>query len=123
MADEQHVVAMSRVEGSKWFMSIFDLHDATSGKEQGVKKTKKARFFLVERHIELAVKSLWLPVFLLDGWLVVPHKKELVWFDKKGKRSETNTKVDASNVQDIYSSGSSFLFVLRNKKLLLKQYF
>ena len=114
MADEHHVVAMSSV-GSEWFMSIFDLDGKTNCGQ------KAARFFLAERHIELSLKSLWMPVFMYNEWLVVPHKKELAWFDKKGKRCETSTQLDNSNVEIIYSSGSSLLFGLLNQKLLLKQ--
>ena len=111
MADEHRVVATSRV-GKQWFMSIFDL----SGKENSARS-----YFLAERHIELSVQPLWRPVFLLDGFLVVPQKKELVWFDKRCKRCETSTQVDLSDVLVLYSDGSSLTFVLRNKKLLLKQ--
>ena len=124
MADERHLVAMSCVDGgggggSRWFMSIFDL----SGKENSDR-----RFFFAERHIELAERSLrhqqphllCLPVFMLDGWLVVPHDKELVWFDKEGQRCKTSTQVDMSGVQVIYSTDSSLLFGLRNKELLWK---
>ena len=91
MADEHHLVAMSRLEDSEqWFMSVFDL----SGRAKSSR-----RFVLAERLIELeSLQAQWLPVFLLDGWLVAPHKKQLVWFDKRGERCETSTHVDLSDV-------------------------
>ena len=122
MADEHHLVAMSRLESERpcqWAMSIFDLQ--ASGNENG-DETKKARFLSAERHVELGMGSMRLSVFLHCEWLVFPHEKELVWFDKKGNRSVTSTHVDLNNVRDIYSSGSSLLFALHNNKLLFIQW-
>ena len=131
MADEHHVVAMSCLGGEpwwrefepeesrQWFISIFDLQ--AMAKKKANKKI--VRFFRAERHIDLNVHSPWVSeVFLLDGWLVVPNGNlELVWFNKKGKRSETSTQLDnISNVRAIYSSGSSLLIGLEKNKLLLK---
>ena len=117
MADEHHVVALSHLsdepdESRRWFMSIFEL----SGKE-----SCDHQFFLAERHIDLTIQAHFTPeMSLLDGWLMLPLQNELVWIDKKGKRSETTTRLDTSNVTDIFSSDMSLLFVLRDKKLLLK---
>ena len=117
MADERHVVAMSFLKDSKlsseWFMSIFDL--ATYSESD---------FFLAERHVGLAIESYSLPrVFLFDGWLVVPreNQNELVWFDKRGARSETSTKWDSDDLNNICSSGSSLFFIQRDGNLLLKR--
>ena len=129
-ADERHVVAMSRLSSEpsspgscQWFMSIFDLQ--ASDEKKG--NNKMVRFFRAERHIDLAMQRLWLSeVFLLDGWLVVPHKDEntFVWFDAKGERSETSTDVDLSKLRAIYSSdGSSLLFALDDDTLLLKRFY
>ena len=121
MADERHVVAMSRLgdqPGSRqWFMSIFDLSDRQN--RCGDKTAR--RFFLLQRHIALTIESMLLTnVFLFKGWLVVAcDDRELVWFDKKGARSETSTKL--SNIRAIYSSGSSLLLAVRKHILLLKR--
>ena len=129
MADEHHVVAMScvnesgRRENSQWFISVFDL--ATCN-ENGSGDNTNASFFLAERHIDLAIRSVWLlEVFLLDGWLVVRPEdgKQLVWFDKNGQRNETSTDLaTVGNLRAIYSSESSILFALRNHKLLIKRF-
>ena len=132
MADEHHLVAMSRLDGettSNWFMSVFDLQafGEASGddKDAGVGKTA-SKFFLLERHIDLAIQRLWLSeVFLLDGWLVVPHrdKDTFSWYDKDGQRNATSTDVDLGNVRAIYSSGgSNHLFDLDDDTLLLKRF-
>ena len=76
---------------------------------------------LVESNFELSIKPLSLSsVFLFEGWLVVPLKHELAWFDKQGKRSETSTEWDSHYLKQIYSSGSSLLFG-PNEKTLLKR--
>ena len=121
MSDERHVVAMSRLsedpESPKWLMSIFDL----SGKDSCGGKTAR-RFFLAERHIDLTMQSLFPPkMSLLDGWLILPLKNELVWFDKEGKRSETSTQLDNSNVRSVYSSGCSIVLEMRDNKLVLQR--
>ena len=124
MVDEHHMVAMSRLEVSgpefrQWFMSIFDLQASAKTKDN---KTVR-KFHLVESHIDLTIEPLLLSnVFLFDGWMVVPLKdaNEMVWFDKSGKRSETSTVLDTSNLQAIYASGSSLLFAVGKDKLLLK---
>ena len=121
MADEKHVVAMSRVD-SEYHMSIFDLQLASVETDE--------KFCLVERHFELTLTEplLLFSVFLLDGWLVVPRVecRELVWFDKRsGKRSATSTKLNNNNnmskLRAIYSSGSSLFFELNECQLLLKR--
>ena len=119
MADEHHLVAMSQLDHSsrQWFMSIFDL--------QASDEKQLQTFSLVERHIDLMLAEplLVFSVFLLDGWLVVPRKNELVWFDKKeGKRSETSTRL--SNISEVlltFLSVSSLLFVLDRYQILLKR--
>ena len=124
MADEHHVVAMSRLEDSdlesrQLFMSIFDL--ATCNESGGDGKT--ARFFLFERQIDLTIKPLLLSNVFLRPVFLVPLNGELVWFDKKeGKRSETSTVLDTCNLDAIYSSDSSLVFALLDRsKFLLKQ--
>ena len=130
MVDEHHMVAMSHLKYSEldsrqWFMSIFDL--ATCNESGGgYGQNRDVRFFPTERHIELTIEPLLLSsVFLLNDWLVVPLKNanELVWFDERGKRSETSTKLNNinSNVRAIYLSGLSLLFAVEKDKLLLKQ--
>ena len=84
---------------------------------QEARGRKTVRFLPVGSHIELTlVEPLLLSsVFLFDEWLVVPLKdaNEIVWFDKKGKRSETSTKLNnSSNVLAVYSSDSSPLFAV-----------
>ena len=127
MADEHRVVAMSRVGSEslrqtsttprRWFMSIFDL----SGKDSCGGKTAARRFFRAERHIDLTMQSQLPPeMSLIDGWLILALKNELVWFDKKGKRSETSTQLDTSNVRAVFSSGSSIVFEMRGNKLVLQ---
>ena len=125
MADERHMVAISRpsdeLEPRQWFMNIFDLKAIAKNNEN---LTAHRKFFLVERHIELAIESMLLSnVFLLNGWLAVPgENREIVWFDKSGKRSETSTKLNnISDMPTIYPSGSSLLFALEEDKLLLKR--
>ena len=123
MADEHHVVAMSfayesgRRESFQWFMSVFDLQ--AIGNESS--RVETGRFFQAERHIDLAMPSVWLSeVFLLDGWLVVPSEddKKLFWFDKDGQQSETSTEWDTGELRAIYSSGCSLLFALDDTLLL-----
>ena len=128
LADEQHVVAMSRLhsETGEWFMSIFDWQLA-SAETNGNKSARK--FVHIERHIELTLTGplLLFSAFLLDGWLVVPRENanELTWFDKgSGKRSKTSTKFNTSNMsklQAIYSSGSSLFFEIKRCQLCLKR--
>ena len=118
MADEHHLVAMCRLGSEEspdqLSVSIFDLASCSVD--------KKACFFWTQRHVEFDMQSSrGMTAFLHCEWLVVPHKKELVWFDKNGNRSERSTDVDLENVRDIYSSGSRLFFVLRDKKLLMKQ--
>ena len=134
MADEHHVVAMSKLKNntssSQWFMSIFDLATCNdsiggdiTGARRGSGKTTR-NFFLADRHVHLDVEA---PTFgpnfvLFDGWLVFPNQnRELIWFDKTGKRSETSTPLDTFNLKDIYSFGSSLIFVQHDGKLLLKR--
>ena len=124
VADEQHVVAMSRLRephSRQSFMSIFDL--ATWNESAVLRGRKVLRFFLIESHIELTIeRRLMSRAFLFDGWLVVPLKDELVWFDKSGKRSETSTKLDnVRNVRAFCASGSNLLFAVRNNQLFLKR--
>ena len=128
MADEHHVVAMSLLESkvsSHWFMSTFDLatcNESGGGGNNNRDGKTVRKFFLAERHVCLAFESLYLDsVFLLDGWMVVLLNDKLFWFDKNGKQSETTTKLDASKVKSIYSSGSSLLFTQIGGKLLLKR--
>ena len=137
MADEHHVVAISclgsepfwRDSASRlWFMSVFDLQAIgnDSGDDEDARGGKTKRFYLVKRHIDLAMQTVWLTgVFRLDGWLVVPrygpHTKEMVCFNKNGKRSETSTELDTNKLRAIYSSDSCLLFALHDYKLLLKR--
>ena len=127
MADEQHVVAMSRLsserlqhdsESRHWFMSIFDLQAIAQKKDNNT----ILRFFRAERHIDLDMHSPWVTkLFLLDGWLVALLDDELVWFDKQGKRSQTITRFDnMSDVRAIYFSGSGIFIGLEKDKLLMK---
>ena len=118
VADEHHVVAVSRLAGfTHWFMSVFDLQ-ATCNESGRVARGRK--LFLAERHVRLDIESFSASeMFLFDGWLVVPLENELVWFDKRGARSETSTEWDSET--DIYSCGSSLLIVLHDDKLLLKR--
>ena len=110
IADEHHVVAMSRLDREPvtrhWSISIFDL--ATYNESSGDGGNNNTSFYLVEKHIELTTEPLLLSsVFLFHGWLVVPLKNanELVWFDKSGARRETSTKLNnISSVRAIYSS-------------------
>ena len=123
MADEHHVVAMSQLEDrepSEWFMSVFDLTTVTTSNESSGDETDSPNF-LVDSHFELSIETLSLSsVFLFEGWLVVPLKNELAWFDKQGKRSDTSTKWDSGYLKQIYSSGSSLLFG-PNENTLLKR--
>ena len=118
MADERHVVAMSRLinkqQSRDWYMTIFDLQEA-SAEKNGNKNARK--FFLAKTPIQLTIEPFFLlsSVFLFSGWLLVPcnRNRELVWFDKKGKRSETSTELNnISHVPAIYSLGFSLLFAL-----------
>ena len=128
MADEHHVVAISHPlhEWHNWFMTIFDL--ATCNENGGDNKAARygktgCKLFMSERNILLSeVLYFTHSVLLLDGWLGFPHenKKELVWFDKKGNRSETSTELDTRKVGAIYSWGSSLLFTQSCSKLVLK---
>ena len=127
MADEHHVVAMGRVEDSEtpsrpWCMSVFDLTKATCNESSGDKTSggkRASRSFMIESNFELSIKPLSLSnVFLFEGWLVVPLKNELAWFDKKGKRSATSTEWDSEYLKQIYSSGSSLLFGPNDNTLL-----
>ena len=113
---------MSRVErepSESWFMSVFDLTTATCNESSG--DNTGSDYFLIESHFELSIEPLSLSsVFLFEGWLVVPLKNELAWFDKKGARSETSTEWYSDYLKQIYSSGSSLLFG-PNEKTLLKR--
>ena len=132
LADEHHVVAMSRVacEPSRhqWFMTLFDLATcAQTANNSGAAKRgsgeTECKFFLAEKQIALDIKSMPLSsVFLFEGWLVFPlkSKNSFVWYDKNGKRSETNTEWDSNNLKRIYSFGSDLLFAQYDGKLLLK---
>ena len=126
MADEHHVVAMSKLDGEasrQWCMSIFDLATCSENSRSARGGKTARKFFLAERHVRFAIESLYKPcVFLLDGWLVVALNKELVWFDKNGKRSETITELDTNKMRSIYSSRSSLLFTQRDGQLLLKRW-
>ena len=125
MADEHHLVTMNRLEndwsGHQWSMSIFNVatFNESDGDKSDSRGGKTARFFVAERHIELSIKSLVLSsVFPFNGWLVVHREKEkeLVWFNKNGKRSETRTRLDSiSNLRAIYSTVSSLLFTTVSK--------
>ena len=123
MVDEHHLVAMSQLleSSDEWLMSIFDFQDKSEVKENA--NDNMAHFFLHEKHVHFGKLNMSLPVFLHCEWLIVPDENEskLVWFDKKGTRSETSTYTDLDHVRDIYSSGASLFFVLENKRLLLKQ--
>ena len=123
MADERHVVVISRLAcepSRQWIMTLFDL--ATCNESASGDKTAR-KFFVAERHVPLAIKSVSLSsVFLFEGWLVVPRKSmnKFVWFDKKGQQSETSTKWDSQYLKKIYSFGSDLLFSTHDGKLLLK---
>ena len=128
MADEQHVVAMSRA-GSEWFMSVFDLAACTQSVNRGARKRAAGNFFLAEKHVLLDLgphfyrDSEYLSkVFSFDGCLVVPRqRRELVWFDKNGTPSETRTELDSKNMRDFYASGSIIILTSNDGKLLLKR--
>ena len=123
VADKHHVVAISRLAdpSRQWSMSIFNVatFNESDGDKSDSRGGKTARFFVAERHIELSIKSLVLSsVFPFNGWLVVHREKEkeLVWFNKNGKRSETRTRLDSiSNLRAIYSTVSSLLFTTVSK--------
>ena len=125
MADEHRVVVMSTpniATSHKLFMSIFNL--ATCNERGGNRDARRGtRFFLPEKTIDLAIESQSLPsVFLFYGWLVFLHEdRELIWFDKEGKRSETSTEWDSKKLKEIYSSGKSLLFTQHDSNILLKR--
>ena len=133
MADEHHVVAISQRKDwtpfRQWFMSVFDLatcNDSPSSDNTGARRGSgktTLKCFLAERHVRLDFEAQRLPrVCLFDGWLIFPHEeRELIWFDKTGKRSETSTPLVTFDLNDINSSGSSLLFVQHDGKLLLKR--
>ena len=127
MADEHHLVAMSRVAsvpGScHWFMSVFNLqaiYAETGFRDKAGKKTRK--IFQAERHVRLDIEPIWLPsAFLFHGWLVVVLTNELAWFDKEGARSATSTEWDSNNWKGICASGSSLQLIRHDGKHLLKR--
>ena len=119
LADEHHVVAVCRVGdvARKWYMTVFDL--ATRNQID-----KTGHFCPPDALIDLDLA--WLlqeELFLLDGWLVVPGREEILWFDKEGNRSETYTYVelDASDLHTIYASRSVLLFAFHDGRLLMKR--
>ena len=120
-ADEHRLVVKSQLNSERdplnWHMIVFDL--AICNESGGPKETRT--FFLAEKTIDLKIDSIYEHIFLFDGWLVIPHKHELVWFDKNGTRSETKTEWDSENLRDIYSSGSTFILSKHDGKLLLKR--
>ena len=113
VADEHHVVAVSRSsdepESRDWFMSIFDL--ATCNEIDG---DKTARFSLPEEYINLELEwYLLADASLLDGWLVVPtYNDEIFWYDKTGKRSETSTELNMTQLIKMYASRWALLFLV-----------
>ena len=129
MADEQHVVTMSRA-GSEWFMSVFDLATFNpQGVDRGAIKRAGGNLFLAEKHVLLDLGPHFRldldylsKVFSFDGWLVVPRqRRELVWFDKNGARSETRTQLDNKHVQEFYATGKIIILTTHDDKLLLKR--
>ena len=133
MADEHHVVAMSRLgsepESRQWYMSIFDL--TTCNQSDNMQQAKQARQnFALGKHVLLdlgpcfSIDSVYLSkVFLFDGWLVVPreHEDELVWFDKNGTRSETKTMIDNKKMTDFYASGSIIILTSNDGKFFFQR--
>ena len=139
-ADEHQVVAMSRLinkPSRHWYMTIFDLatcnHSDTMQLEaKRARKNKSAaagKLFLAEKHVLLRLEPCFFidsafltKVFAFDGWLVFPHAKELVWFDKNGTRSEASTSLDDyKNMKELYSFGSILILTSNEGKLLLKR--
>ena len=134
MGDEDHVVAMTRLdseslsrqpESRRWFMSVFNLATCKEGGGGGkdAREGQKTRFFLPERHIDLDMQRVWLEdVFLLDGWLFLLHNhNEIFWFDKNGNRSKPNTVLNTRDLRTIYSSRSVLLFAFYEGKLLMRR--
>ena len=131
MTDEQHLVAVSSVD-SKLCMSVFDLATCNrQGVNRGAKRAA-SKFSQIEEHVHLDFgpyfyldERYFSSLFLLDGWLVVPLKNELVWFEKNGKTimtaSDTRTRLDNKNMKEFYASGSILLLTSCDGKLFLKR--
>ena len=129
MADEHHLVAMvypNSKSSTLWFMTIYDLatcDERARSVNRNSRQETESYLVLAERHVELSIESVSLyGVFLLDGWIVVrpDNEKELFWFDKNGKQSETRTEWDSKKLKDMYSFGSGLLLAQHDRKLLLK---
>ena len=122
LADEHHLVAVCRMgdKTRQWYMTVFDL--ATCDEILSRSGDKTGHFCPPESLVDLDMEWLWQEeLFLLDGWLVVPSAEEILWFDKRGNRSETSTYVDTSDLHTIYASRSALLFHFHDGKLLMKR--
>ena len=125
VADEHHVVAMSRLasepHSGQWYMSIFDLVACNRARQK----------FAPSKHVLLDLgrpcfftdSAFLSKVFLFDGWLVVPREnaKELFWFDKNGTRSETRTRLDSNNMNKLYAYGRIIILTSNDGKLYFQR--
>ena len=138
-ADEHHVVAMSKLTMSylDWYMTIFDLAKCNrhgDNRQQQAKRARKKKaaagvFFLAEKHVLLNLDRRFYDseflskVSLFDGCLVAlrVYTNEILWFNKNGTRSEMSTRLDNTNLKELYASGSIIILTSKDGKLYFQR--